>query len=41
MDYTPKQVEDLRKKYQTITKEVSSFMVDEGQWGKYSEDSQL
>ena len=39
MDYTSKQVEDLCKKYQTIVKEVSSFMVEQGQWGTYSEES--
>ena len=39
MDYMSKQVEDLRKKYQTIAKEVSSFMVEQGQWGTYTEDT--
>ena len=31
MDYTSKQVEGLRKKYQTITSEISTFMVEQGQ----------
>ena len=39
LDYTSKQVEDLRKKYQTIAKEVGSFMVEQGQWGTYTEDT--
>ena len=39
MDYTSKQVEDLHKKYQTIATEVSSFMVEQGQWGTYTKDT--
>ena len=37
MDYTSKQLEGLFKKYQSIATEVSSFMVEQGQWGTYSE----
>ena len=39
MDYTSKQLEGLRKKYQSIVTVISTFMVKHGQWGTYSEES--
>ena len=39
MDYMSKQVEGLHKKYQTIASEISTFMVEQGQWGSYTEDN--
>ena len=39
MDNTAKQVKGLRKKYQTITAEVTNFMVQQGKWGVYTADT--
>ena len=39
VDYTSKQVDSLRKKYQDIASEVNAFMVQQGQWEVYSEEA--
>ena len=38
-DYTSKQLEDLRMKYQAIVSEASSFMVSHRKSGTYDESS--